>query len=86
MFIRAADKKDVPLPRTMVSDVNIRREVRACQMTEVKQPGQVAGSSAVWVLGTVPMGNRAYFRASVGEAPAYRVRVLSFDWTGRGGV
>ena len=48
--------------------------------------GQVAGSSAVWVLGTVPMGNRAYFRASEGEAPAYRVRVLSFDWTGRGGV
>ena len=41
MFIRAADKKDVPLPRTMVSDVNIRREVRACQMTEVKQPVRV---------------------------------------------
>lgn len=25
------------------------------------------------------------FRASVPEAASYRVRVLSFDWTGRGG-
>ena len=46
--------------------------------------GNVGGSSTVWVLGMVPMGNRAYFRASVPEAASYRVRVLSFDWTGRG--
>jgi len=46
--------------------------------------GNVAGSSTVWVLGSVPMGNRAYFRASVPEAASYRVRVLSFDWAGRG--
>lgn len=46
--------------------------------------GNVVGSSTVWVLGLVPMGNRAYFRASVPEAASYRVRVLSFDWTGRG--
>lgn len=46
--------------------------------------GNVAGRSTVWVLGMVPMGNRAYFRAAVPEAASYRVRVLSFDWTGRG--
>lgn len=48
--------------------------------------GKIAGSSSVWVLGTVPMGGRAYFHASVPEAASYRVRVLSFDWTGRGGA
>lgn len=48
--------------------------------------GKLAGTSSVWVLGTVPMGSRAYFHASVPEAASYRVRVLSFDWTGRGGA
>ena len=47
--------------------------------------GKVTASATVWVLGGVPMGGRGYFGASVPEAPAYRVRVLSFDWTGRGG-
>lgn len=46
--------------------------------------GNVGGSSTVWVLGTVPLGGRAYFRASVPEGASYRVRVLSFDWGGRG--
>ena len=48
--------------------------------------GRVAGSSTVWVLGGVPMGNRGYFRARVADAASYRVRVLSFDWTSRGGM
>ena len=42
--------------------------------------GNVLGTSTTWVAGEVPMDNRAYFRASVPDAPAYRVRVLSVDW------
>ncbi|OLD76498.1 MAG: hypothetical protein AUG87_08465 [Candidatus Rokubacteria bacterium 13_1_20CM_4_70_14] len=33
----------------------------------------------------VRMDSRAFFSASVPEAASYRVQVLSFDWTGRGG-
>jgi len=47
--------------------------------------GRVTGASSVWVLGSIPMGNRAYFRARVPDAASYRVRILSFDWMGRGG-
>jgi hypothetical protein len=47
--------------------------------------GAVVGSSTTWVLGVVPQDNRAYFSASVPEAAAYRVQVLTFDWTGKGG-
>jgi hypothetical protein len=28
----------------------------------------------------VPPNNRAFFETSVGEAPAYRVSIISFDW------
>jgi hypothetical protein len=28
----------------------------------------------------VPPNNRAFFEVSVGEAPAYRVSIVSFDW------
>jgi hypothetical protein len=28
----------------------------------------------------VPPNNRAFFEAPVGEAPSYRVSILSFDW------
>ena len=47
--------------------------------------GKVVGSSTVAVLGTVPMDGRAYFSASVADAPSYRVQALSFDWTCGGG-
>jgi hypothetical protein len=46
--------------------------------------GQVIGQSTTWVLGDVPPGNRAYFTTRVEPAAAYRVRILSFDWIGRG--
>lgn len=55
------------------------------QIERLDASGAVVGSSTVWVLGDVPMGNRAYFRASVPEAASYRVQVLSFDWAGGGG-
>ena len=49
--------------------------------------GKVTSSTPVYVLGTIPVGGRAYFEA---PAPAggsqYRVRALSFDPIGRGGV
>jgi hypothetical protein len=37
------------------------------------------------VLGEVPPNNRAYFTTRVEPAASYRVRILSFDWTGRTG-
>jgi len=47
--------------------------------------GTVVGTSAMWLLGGVPPGGRAYFSARVEPAASYRVQVESFDWTGRGG-
>ena len=47
--------------------------------------GQVTGSTLVYVLGTIPPGDRLYFETPVPrEAASYRVRVLSFDPVGRG--
>ena len=46
--------------------------------------GKVIGSSSTWILGGVPVGNRAYFNAPVVPAASYRVQVLFLDW-GKGG-
>ncbi len=47
--------------------------------------GQATGSTVVFVPGTAPPGGRAYFEAPVSSAGAgYRVRVLSYEWIGRG--
>lgn len=42
--------------------------------------GGVVGHSTLWLLGDIPKNSRAYFSASVPEAPNYRVQVLGFDW------
>jgi len=55
------------------------------QIDRLDASGKVVGSSTVWVLGQVRTDSRAFFTASVPEAASYRVQVLSFDWTGRGG-
>ncbi len=55
------------------------------QIERLDPSDAVVGSSVVWVLGNVPLGNRAYFSASVPEAASYRVQVLTFDWGGGGG-
>ena len=55
------------------------------QIDRLDASGKIAGSSTVWVLGQIRMDSRAFFSASVPEAASYRVQVLSFDWTGRGG-
>ena len=38
------------------------------QIERLDASGRVVGSSAVWVLGRVPMDGRAYFLASVPDA------------------
>ncbi|HEX6209511.1 MAG TPA: FxLYD domain-containing protein [Methylomirabilota bacterium] len=43
--------------------------------------GTVVGSSRAWVMGVVAPQQRTYFTAQVPAAPAYRVRILTFDWT-----
>jgi len=55
------------------------------QIERLDATGTIVGSSAVWVLGTVPIESRAYFQASVPEAASYRVQVLTFDWAAGGG-
>lgn len=55
------------------------------QIDRVDGSGRVVGYSTVWIPGNVAMDDRGYFRASVAEAPGYRVHVLSFDWLCEGG-
>jgi hypothetical protein len=43
--------------------------------------GTVVGSSRAWVMGVVAPQHRNYFTTRVASAPAYRVRILTFDWT-----
>jgi len=51
---------------------------------QLNPSGQAVGCSMVWVSGTVPPEDRAYFVAAVPDASAkYRVRVLSFNWMKR---
>ncbi|HEY2993113.1 MAG TPA: FxLYD domain-containing protein [Methylomirabilota bacterium] len=42
--------------------------------------GSVVGASMAWVVGDLPANQRGYFTARVPAAPAYRVRVVAFDW------
>src|SRR5204863_4859360 len=55
------------------------------QIERLDATGTVVGSSAVWVLGTVPIESHAYFHASVPAAASYRVQVLTFDCAAGGG-
>jgi hypothetical protein len=43
--------------------------------------GAVIGSSTTWVMGVVTPNHRNYFTTRVAAAPAYRVRILTFDWS-----
>jgi hypothetical protein len=42
--------------------------------------GGVLGSSRAWVMGVIAPQQRTYFTTRVATAPAYRVRILTFDW------
>ena len=46
--------------------------------------GQVTGTTYAHLLGQVPPGGRSYFEAPAPATSSYRVRVLSFEATGRG--
>ena len=43
--------------------------------------GAVVGASTTWVMGTVVAHHRNYFTTRVPSSPAYRVRILTFDWS-----
>ena len=43
--------------------------------------GAVMGSTTIWVMGSVVAHHRNYFTTRVPSAPAYRVRILTFDWS-----
>ena len=47
--------------------------------------GKILSKDVRWVLGTLSNDDRIYFEVTVTEAPDYRVRLLSWDWLGRGG-
>jgi hypothetical protein len=47
--------------------------------------GAVTTTQIAYVSGAVPPGGRAYFEVRVPAAPAYRVRVVWYRWTGIGG-
>jgi hypothetical protein len=53
---------------------------------QLSPAGQAVACATVWVTGSVPPRNRAYFVAPAPDASAkYRVRILSFNWTKTGG-
>jgi hypothetical protein len=43
--------------------------------------GAVTGASTTWVMGVVVPHHRTYFTTRVPAASAYRVRILTFDWS-----
>ena len=55
-------------------------------LEQLSPSGQAVACATVWVTGSVPPRNRAYFVAPAPDASAnYRVRILSFNWTKTGG-
>jgi hypothetical protein len=78
------DKKGPAIEGYVYNTASRSAERMRLQIDRLDAAGTVVGSSTVWVLGSVPMGNRAYFRASVPDAAKYRVQVLTFDWNGGG--
>ena len=45
------------------------------------QSGAVVGSFRTWVLGQIPAHTNGYFSTPVPAASAYRVSILTFDWS-----
>ena len=55
-------------------------------VAQLSPSGQDVACATVWVTGSVPPRNRAYFVTPAPDASArYRVRILSFNWTKTGG-
>jgi hypothetical protein len=49
-------------------------------LVEGLDPAGAVVSKTSTSLRDVPPNNRAFFETSVGEAPVYRVSIISFDW------
>ncbi len=81
----ARDRKGPAIEGYVYNQAMRTAERMRLQIERLDDAGKVVGSSTVWVLGGVPVNGRAYFHASIPDAASYRVRVLSFDWTGGGG-
>jgi hypothetical protein len=67
------------------NNTNLHAERMVVQVDALDASGAVVGSTTTWVPGLVPPTYRAYFETRAPEGAQYRVQVLSFDWTGRGG-
>jgi len=67
------------------NNTNIHAERMIVKVDALDASGAVIRSTTTWVPGLVPATYRAYFETRVPEGAQYRVQVLSFDWTGRGG-
>jgi hypothetical protein len=53
---------------------------------QLSPSGQAVACAMVWVSGSVQPRDRAYFVAPAPDASAkYRARILSFNWTSKGG-
>ena len=66
------------------NNTNLHAEKMTVQVDALDAAGAVTGSTTTWVPGLVPATYRAYFETRAPAGTQYRVRVLSFDWTGRG--
>ena len=69
---------------TLEGYVYNKTDMRASRMQinvdQLDSAGNVLGQTREWVLGDLPPGGRAFFRARVPQAASYRVTVLFFNW------
>jgi hypothetical protein len=57
-----------------------RRAGQMQLLVEGLDPAGTVVSTTSTSVRDVPPNNRAFFETSVGEAPSYRVSIISFDW------
>ena len=65
---------------------NLGTDRMMLRIDELGATGTVVGSKTTWVMGGVPANNRTWFQTHVPQAANYRVEIVAFDWTSRGGA
>jgi len=65
---------------------NLGTDRMMLRIDELGATGTVVGSKTTWVMGGVPANNRTWFQTHVPQAAKYRVEIVAFDWTSRGGA
>ena len=60
---------------------DMRADRMQINIEQLDPAGNVLGQTREWVLGDLPPGGRAFFKARVPQAASYRVTVLFFSWT-----